>query len=283
MSSAVSSVSRSMRISSGPRSRKEKPRSRRSSCMLDTPRSASTPSAGGSLRSAKTSPICEKLACTKVTLSPNSASLVRAISSAAASRSRPTNCPPAPSRRTISIACPPSPTVASTYSPPGFIASQWIVSSTSTGVCFASKLDACVGQCLSVFVRHLVLVHVVHEPIVVPNFQIRPLTQHVHFTLDLRGFPKHGRDQDSALSVHLHRLTVIVGAGQELFLGLVIGRDLRQFLFDLSPGLHRVNPRANSVFTGDVEAIAMFFELLQKGRRNLETALLVDCCRCVST
>src|ERR1019366_1972640 len=282
MSAAVSSMSRSMRMSRGPRARNEKPRSPKSSCMLDTPRSASTPSAGGSPRSAKTSPICEKLACTKVTLSPNSASLPRAISSATASRSNPTNCPPAPSRRTISIACPPSPTVASTYSPPGFIASQWIVSSTSTGVCCASKLDAQVSERRAVFVRHLVLVHVVHEPSVVPNFQIRQLTQHVHVAFHQSGFPEHGRNQDSVLPVNFHHLTVIVRAVQEFLLCPIVRGDLRQFFFDPSPNLHRVNSRCVTGLAGDVELIAVAFELFQKGRGNLETALLVHFCRNVS-
>ena len=43
-------VLRSIRMSSGPAARNEKPRSGRSSCMLETPRSASTPSTGGKLQ-----------------------------------------------------------------------------------------------------------------------------------------------------------------------------------------------------------------------------------------
>src|SRR5882762_6467060 len=162
------------------------------------------------------------------------------------------------------------------------MASQWIVSSTSTGVCFTSKLDAQVSERLAVFVRHLVLVHVVHEPCVVPNFQIRQLTHHFHVTLHLRGFPEYRRNQESALPVDLHHLTVIVRAGQEFLLGPVVRGDFRQLFFDLSPNLHRVYPRVVPFFTGYVEAIAVLFELLQKGRGNLETALLVHFCRYVS-
>src|ERR1700674_3447701 len=215
MSEAVSSVSRSMRMSSGPRARNENPRSPKSSCMLDTPRSASTPSAGGRLFSAKTSPICEKLACTNVTLSPNSASLPRAISSACVSRSRPTNRPPAPSRRAISIACPPSPTVASTYSPPGLIASQSIVSSTSAGLCSTFKLDAQVVQYLQVVVRDRALLQVLQRPAVVPNFQVRQVPHHVHIALHQRRFPKHRWNQDPSLAVDFHRLAVVVRPGQK--------------------------------------------------------------------
>src|SRR5579864_9051082 len=191
-----------MRMSSGPRERNEKPRSPKSSCMLDTPRSASTPSAGGRLRSAKTSPICEKLACTKVTLSPNSASLLRAISSACASRSRPTSRPPAPSRRTISYACPPSPTVASTYNPAGLIASQSIVSSTSTGLCCTFKLNAQVVQRLQVFVGDRALLQVLHRPFVVPDFQIRQVPGNIHVTFHLRRLPKPRWDQNPSLIVY---------------------------------------------------------------------------------
>ncbi len=54
----------------------------------------------------------EKFACTSVTLFSNSFSRSRAISRACASRSNPINLPVV-SRRAISTACPPSPTVAS--------------------------------------------------------------------------------------------------------------------------------------------------------------------------
>src|SRR6266851_2598633 len=282
MSSAVSSMSRSMRISSGPRSRKEKPRSPWSSCMLDTPRSASTPSAGGSLRSAKTSPICEKLACTKVTLSPNSASLPRAISRACASRSRPTNRPLAPSRRTISIACPPSPTVASTYSPSGLIASQSIASSTSTGLCSTFKLDAQFVQYLQVVVRDRALLQVLKRPAVIPNFQIRQVPHHVHIALHLGRFSEYGWNQDPSLAVHFHRLAVIVRPGKELLLGTVVRREPSQLALQFLPDFHREDPGVITGFARDVKLLAKSLELFQKGRGYFETALLVHSCRYVS-
>src|SRR5579864_9265263 len=282
MSEAVSSVSRSMRMSSGPRARNEKPRTPRSSCMLDTPRSASTPSAGGKLRSANTSPICEKLACTNVTLSPNSASRLRAISSACVSRSRPTSRPPAPSRRAISIACPPSPTVASTYSPPGLIASQSIVSSTSTGLCSTFKLDAQFVQNLQVVVRNRALLQVLQRPAVIPNFQVRQVPHHVHIAFHLSRFPQHRRNQDPSLAIDFHRLAVIVRPGQELLLGTVVRREPRQLALQFLPDFHWEDPGVITGFARNVELPAKSLELFQKGRGYFETALLVHSCRYVS-
>ena len=52
-----------------PAQRKENPRSGLSNSRLEIPRSASTPSSGGNVSSAATSPIFEKSACTRITFS----------------------------------------------------------------------------------------------------------------------------------------------------------------------------------------------------------------------
>src|ERR1019366_1835977 len=171
-----------------------------------------------------------------------------------------------------------SPTVASTYSPPGFIASQWIVSSTSTGVCCASKLDAQAVQSFPVVVRDLALLQVLQRPGVIPNFQIGQVAVHVHFAFHQRGFPKYRWNQDSSLPVDFNRLTVIVRPGQELLLGPVVRREPGKLRFNLFPNLHRVNPGRFTGFARDVELIAKAFELFQKCRGNLETTLLVHFC-----
>ena len=88
---------------------------------------------------------------------------------------------------------------------------------------------------LQVVVRHLVLVHVVHEPGVVPNFQVRQLTHHVHVALHQGGFPEHRWNQDSVLPVNLYHLTVVVGPGQEFPLGTVVRRESGQLIFQFSP------------------------------------------------
>src|ERR1019366_3543859 len=175
-----------------------------------------------------------------------------------------------------------SPTVASTYSPPGFIASQWIVSSTSTGVCCASKLDAQAVQNLPVVVRNLALLQVLQRPGVIPNFQIGQVAVHVDLTFHQRGFPKHRWNQNPSLPIDFDRLTVIVRPGQELLLGPVVRREPGKLGLDLFPHLHRINPGSLTGFARDVELIAVTFELFQKCRWNLETALLVHFCWYVS-
>src|SRR5579885_2595091 len=74
---------------------------------------ASRPASGGSRNCRATSSILENRSCTRITLSPNGARRSRATASASASRSRPTSRPVV-SRRAISTAWPPVPTVAST-------------------------------------------------------------------------------------------------------------------------------------------------------------------------
>ena len=138
ISAAVSGSSGFMRISSGAAQRKENPRSGLSSSRLDTPRSARTPSSGGSFNSVATSPIFENSACTRITRRSCGPNRSRAISRACGSRSIPTNRPVV-SRRAISIAWPPVPTVASRYVPSGRIRSQFTTSSSRTGVCRTLK------------------------------------------------------------------------------------------------------------------------------------------------
>src|SRR5882724_927420 len=115
--------------------------------MLETPKSAKTPSAGGIPNSCATSAILENGDCTSFTVSPKLFSRSRASSNACASRSRlisrpegrPDNVPEV-SLLAIASECPPAPRVASMYVPSGLTRSHSSTSSKSTGVCGALNL-----------------------------------------------------------------------------------------------------------------------------------------------
>ncbi len=107
--------------------------------MLETPKSAKTPSTAGIPNSCATSAILENGACTTVTLGPKILSRSRANPSACASRSRLISRPEI-NFSAIASECPPAPSVASMYVPSGFMRSHSSTSSNSTGVCGAANL-----------------------------------------------------------------------------------------------------------------------------------------------
>ena len=135
MSAAVRlSASESIRMSSGPANRNEKPRSAVSSCRLETPRSASTPFTGPAPALEPTSSILEKSRLHQCHLLfvilqslPRDVQRLRVPIDP--------DQPPVVSCRAISSAWPPSPTVASTYVPSGLHSQPAQASSASTGVC----------------------------------------------------------------------------------------------------------------------------------------------------
>ena len=83
--------------------------------MLETPKSAKTPSTLAIPNPGTASAIFENGQWTKLTKLPNSSSRCRAIRSACASRSRLINLPfPRSNRAAMAAECPPAPVVAST-------------------------------------------------------------------------------------------------------------------------------------------------------------------------
>src|SRR5215467_11728970 len=160
--------------------------------MLETPKSAKTPSAGGIPNSCATSAILENGACTAVTFAPKISSRSRAMASACASRSRLISLPEV-NLSAIAAECPPAPSVASMYVPPGFTCSHSSTSRNITGVCAAPKLthhrhfsNAQVFQCLVVFVRVRLVLQLIQHARVVHHFQIIEVSENVHVTFGLR-------------------------------------------------------------------------------------------------
>src|SRR6188508_1549533 len=121
-----------MRMSSGASTAYEKPRSGRSICMLETPRSsriasASTPFEPSWVRTTESSPR-RKRACTPASRSKRSKN-GRTLASRSMAMKRP--FPRRPAARTR--ACPPAPKVASTTVSPGLTARSSRTSSARTG------------------------------------------------------------------------------------------------------------------------------------------------------
>src|SRR6185295_1095722 len=107
--------------------------------MLETPKSAKTPSTPGIPNSCTTSAILENDDRTSVTVVPNLLSRSAASCSACASWSRLINFPDL-NRSAIAAECPPAPSVASMYVPSGFTSSHSSTSSSKTGVCGTAPL-----------------------------------------------------------------------------------------------------------------------------------------------
>src|SRR6202167_82793 len=107
--------------------------------MLETPKSAKTPSTPGISNSCTTSAILENDDSTSFTVVPNLYSRSAANASACASRSRLINLPDL-SFAAMAAEWPPAPSVASMYVPSGFTSSHSSTSSSITGVCGADSL-----------------------------------------------------------------------------------------------------------------------------------------------
>ena len=134
MSAAVRpGASGSMRMSSGPSCRNEKPRAGSSRCMDDTPRSSRIASAAAIPACAATSAIWSKVAWTRVVCPAKAARRAPARASAPGSRSMPSSRPSGPAAASKAAACPPAPSVPSMITAPGEIARVATTASSRTG------------------------------------------------------------------------------------------------------------------------------------------------------
>src|SRR6267142_2749282 len=254
--------------------------------MLETPKSAKTPSAGGIPNSCATSALLENGDCTSFTVSPKLFSRSRASSNACASRSRlisrpegrPDNVPEV-SLLAIASECPPAPSVASMYVPSGFTRSHSSTSSNSTGVCGAAKscktLNSQVFQSLVVFFRVRRILHLIQHARVVHHLEVIEVAEHVHLALHLRRLTQHCGHQHSPLPIQLHRLPVVTRSHQKLSLRPVLAGHFRQLVFNLRPHLHRINPRRFARRAGDVKVAPVLFQSVQKHGGYLQSALLI--------
>src|SRR5579871_4383790 len=107
--------------------------------MLETPKSAKTPSTPGIPNSCTTSAILENDDSTSFTVVPNFFSRSAASASACASRSRLINFPDV-NLDAMAAEWPPAPSVASMYVPSGLTSSHSSTSSSITGVCGSAPL-----------------------------------------------------------------------------------------------------------------------------------------------
>src|SRR5271154_2842521 len=254
--------------------------------MLETPKSAKTPSTGGISNSCATSAILENGDCTSVTFSPKLFSRSPARSSACASRSRLINRPDV-NCSAMAAEWPPAPSVTSMYIPSGFIRSHSITSSNSTGVCGAfpvtrpslnptSCLNSQRVQRVVVVFRVRFVLQLVQHPGVIHHLEIIHHAEHVHIAFGLRRFTQHRRQQHSSLSVHFHHLPKVAGAHQKLSLGAVGARQGRQLVLDLRPDLQRVHARRFARRARDIELVSVLLQFLQKHGGYLQPAFLVD-------
>src|SRR5215475_74164 len=107
--------------------------------MLETPKSAKTPSTPGIPNSCTTSAILENDDSTNFTVVPNFFSRSAASAIACASWSRLISFPDV-NLAAMAAEWPPAPSVASMYVPSGFTSSHSSTSSSSTGVCGSAPL-----------------------------------------------------------------------------------------------------------------------------------------------
>src|SRR6266702_4681727 len=259
--------------------------------MLETPKSAKTPSTARIPNSCATSAILENGACTSVTFAPKILSRSRASSSACASRSRLINRPEI-NLRAIASECPPAPSVASMYVPSGLTRSHSSTSPSITGVCAAANLfgpsqrrlyaatpskllDPDVTQSLVVLVRVRIVFQLIQGARMVHHIEIIEGAKYIHFAFRLRRLSQHCWQQHSSLPIHLHRLAVIARPHQEFSLRFIRRWQLCQLVFNLRPNLHRINPRRLACRAGDVKLVPILPQGLQKHGRYLQPALLV--------
>src|SRR3984957_182447 len=113
--------------------------------MLETPKSAKTPSTPGISNSCTTSAILENDYSTNFTVVPHLFSRSAASASACSSWSRLINFPDV-SLAAMAAEWPPAPSVASMYVPSGFICSHSSTSSSSTGTCGSVPLPTAPHQ-----------------------------------------------------------------------------------------------------------------------------------------
>src|SRR5216684_7663042 len=259
--------------------------------MLETPKSAKTPSTPRIPNSCATSAILENRACTSVTFAPKVLSRSRANSSACASRSRLINRPEI-NLSAIAFECPPAPSVASMYVPSGLTRSHSSTSPSITGVCAAANLfgpsqrrlyaatpskllNPKVTQSLVVLVRVRIVFQLIQGTRMVHHIEIIEGAKYIHFAFRLRRLSQHCWQQHSSVPIHLHRLAVIARPHQEFSLRFIRRWQLCQLVFNLRPNLHRINACCLACRAGDVKLVPILLQGLQKHGRYLQPALLV--------
>ena len=138
---AVSPCRSSMRMSSGPSFMNPNPRSGRSSCMLETPKSSKIPVTAPMPIPRATSAIPENSARTTTVRPPKRSRRFFASSTASPSRSSASSRAPSPAASKMASECPPAPAVPSMYHVPGATGPRGTKRSTvsrrRTGMCGA--------------------------------------------------------------------------------------------------------------------------------------------------
>src|SRR5688572_13733019 len=172
---------------------------------------------------------------------------------------------------------PPRPTVQSTKTPPRSGCSSATVSATSTGSCSGATSDSKLRQRLRVVVGERLAQQLCGEALVVPDFEIVVLPEHV----DIAGHP--GRltqprmEDDAALGVDLGGLTVVVDAIEVLEPRGERGGHPRELFLERKPDRHGIHayglPREARHEQFDP---VLFFHQRTEGVRDLEPSLVID-------
>src|ERR1700745_1874981 len=145
--------------------------------MLETPKSAKTPSTFGIPNSCTAAAILENGDKTQFTFDLNLVKPSRAICSACSSRSRLINLP-VESLSAMASECPPAPNVASTYIPSGFIRSHSSTSCSITGVCAELNVahrvrsNSQIFERLKVVFRERIVLQIIQHARVIHHFQV---------------------------------------------------------------------------------------------------------------
>src|SRR5579884_2010999 len=197
-SRALSSAEGSMRMSSGASAAYEKPRSGRSSCIDDTPRSSRIASAPTSL-SASCCSTCENSPCSSRTFAAVERRSRSKYGATLGSRSIAISLPSPRSRAARSAAWPPAPKVQSTTVSPGRGARAASTSSARTGTWSVS-----VGKTLgNIFCAPFDCLALGAPRSAVPDLQVVVDPGDGHLAADRRLLEQLGRDHDAALLVEL--------------------------------------------------------------------------------
>src|SRR6202049_3779570 len=287
-----------MRMSSGPSSRKLKPRSGGPSSSDETPRSKSRPATAPRSTPSSASKCSSrwKLPCARRTRSPNGASRAPARRSASGSRSRPTSRAAGP-RASSAAACPPRPTVASTNSPPRSGASRSSDSRSSTGRCSTGAgaedgppslkgprsaamrraSDPSLAESSEVLFGEGLLVQAAGEAVAVPHHQVIEVGADHHLAAHAGALAQDRRDQQAPLVVQAGLLAVIVDPFEVARLHPVGGRHAAEPRLDLFPDRQRVEPRriARDRRREQVGPVALL-DRAAEIPRDLEPPLVVD-------
>src|SRR5450631_2328015 len=137
-------------------------------------------------------------------------------------------------------------------------------------------LDAQFVERLLILSRKLVFLDLPPILFQVAHHEVRQISRHRHFALDLRRLAQNLRHQQPALSIHLDHLPVVVGPLQKPFLRRIEGGEPRQLLLDPFPFLEGIHLCNLAIQTGDVKLQAVFLvDHALEFRRDLEPSFFV--------